>query len=293
VGVMGVIVCSALYIHEPSFPTPDKLLVFGTFIGMAFGQALEVLKRFLPFVGLLLVYESFRGVADNLNSHVDYSVLPAIDKFLFFGHLPTAALQHALWHGHVRWFDFILYLSYMMHFLLPLILAVVIWKMREAHYWRFVTTYLLVSFAAFITFFAYPAAPPWMASDAGRIEPITRISSNVWYALGVHDFPSVYNEIAPNAVAAMPSLHAAYATLFALFMIRLFKSRWRYLALIHPAFIYFGTVYMGEHYAIDEIAGVVYGLAAYFAAPHVLQSIKKFGGKLQPFSHKLAQGWGK
>jgi membrane-associated phospholipid phosphatase len=165
--------------------------------------------------------------------------------------------------------------------------------MREAHYWRFVTTYLLVSFAAFITFLAYPAAPPWMASDTGRIEPITRISSDVWYALGVHDFPSLYNEIAPNAVAAMPSLHAAYATLFALFVIRLFKSRWRYLALIHPAFIFFGTVYMGEHYAIDEIAGIAYGLAAYFAAPHGLRYIKKVGRKTAPFSHKLARTFGK
>jgi membrane-associated phospholipid phosphatase len=172
-----------------------------------------------------------------------------------------------------------------------------IWKTREKHYWRFMVTYLLVSFAGFVTFLAFPASPPWLASDSGYIEPITRISSDVWGVFGLRDFPSVYNTISPNAVAAFPSLHAAYATLFALFIIRLYKSRWRYLALMHPAFIYFGTVYMGEHYAIDEIAGIAYGLVAYFAAPYVLRYTqrtgKKLGRSLRAYSHTLARGWGK
>lgn len=272
-GVVATTICIAIFVREPSFPTPDKLLVFGTFVCLIFGVAKEMLKRFVPLVGLLIVYESFRGIVPYLNGHVNFTWMPGVDKFLFFGHLPTAWLQSHLWHGYVQWYDFVLYLTYMLHFVLPLVLAVVIWRLRDSEYWRYATAYITVSFAGFLTFLAFPAAPPWMASDKGYIEPITRVSSHVWAALGIHDFPSVYNRLAPNPVAAVPSLHAAYSTLFAIFAITLFKSRWRYLSLLYPIFIYFGTVYQGEHYAIDEILGGLYAAGAYFAAPYILRAL--------------------
>lgn len=274
IGLVGMAGCLGVFVAEPSFPTPDKLLVFAIFTAMLFGQAKEFAKRLVPFVALLLVYESFRGLADHLNNHVNYTFMVNADKFLFFGHLPTVVLQQWWWHGQVQWYDFVFYLAYMMHFVLPLALAVLIWKTREKEYWRFVTTYVLVSFAGFLTYLAFPAAPPWMASQQSIIEPITRVSSQVWSALGIHDFPSLYNDISPNPVAAMPSLHAAYALLFALFITKLYKTRWRYLAWIHPILIWVGTVYQGEHYAIDAIAGVIYALVAYWAAPYVLNWVK-------------------
>jgi TRAP-type uncharacterized transport system fused permease subunit len=118
----------------------------------------------------------------------------------------------------------------MMHFVFPIILAIIVWKLRPQKYWQLVVSYLFVSFSGFLVFLLFPAAPTWMASDMGLIEPIRRISSDIWWSLGIHDFPSVYNQISPNAVAAVPSLHAAYATLFALYITTLFKSRTRFLA---------------------------------------------------------------
>lgn len=272
---MGSIACVLVYIAHPSFPTADKLLVFGIFVSMIFGQAKELIKRFFPFFIFLFAYESFRGIADYLNTNVNYEFMIHADKFLFFGHLPTATLQSWLWHGQVQWYDMVLYLAYMQHFVFPLALAVLIWKTREKYYWQFITAYVLVSFAGLLTFLLFPAAPPWMASSAGIIEPITRVSSDVWYTLGVQDFPSLYNKIAPNPVAAMPSLHAAHATLFALFVTKLYRRRtkWALLAWIYPALIYFGTVYQGEHYVIDEIVGAVYGIGAFLVAPYVLKKL--------------------
>ncbi len=265
IGVVGTLLCIIIFIHKPSFPTPDKLLVFVTFIFMAFSQGIEALKRLVPFVALLLVYESFRGLVPHLNKHVHYTELIAGDRFLFGGNLPTRMLQNVLYHGHVQWYDFVFYLAYMLHFILPVALAIIIWKTREKQYWRFITTYLSVSFAGFITFLLFPAAPPWLASDKGYIQPITRISSKVFYALGIHDFPSVYNKISPNPVAAMPSLHAAYATLLVLFIYKLYGKKWAALAAIYPLLIYVGTVYQGEHYAIDEIIGALYAVVGYAA----------------------------
>lgn len=270
-GLIATILSVVIFVREPSWPTPDKLLIFATFVTMMFSQAKEMLKRFVPFVGLLLVYESFRGVVPHLNDNVSFTWMPAVDKWMFGGHLPTAWLQSDLWNGQVQWYDFVLYLTYMLHFVLPFVLAFVVWKLLPKHYWRYATAYLLVSFMGFVTFLAVPAAPPWMASDLGYIEPIERVSSHVWAAMGIQDFPSLYNKISPNPVAAVPSLHAAYATLFALFAITLFRSRWRYLSLIYPAFIYFGTVYQGEHYVIDEILGALYAAVAFLLAPYVVR----------------------
>jgi membrane-associated phospholipid phosphatase len=102
-----------------------------------------------------------------------------------------------------------------------------------------------------------------MAAEKAYIEPITRISSHVWFALGIEDFPSVYNKISPNPVAAIPSLHAGFATLFSIWVFRLFRWKWGLISLVYPLAIYFGTVYQGEHYAIDEILGALYAVVAF------------------------------
>ncbi len=105
----------------------------------------------------------------------------------------------------LQWYDFVFYGFYMLHFVLPITLALIIWKKRESSYWRYIVSYLTVSFSAFIMFLVFPAAPPWMASDQGIIAPITRITSYVWQYLGITDFPSLYNRISPNpSKLAMP-----------------------------------------------------------------------------------------
>lgn len=280
-GILGTLIFLVVFIRTPSFPTPDKLLVFFTLVAMIFGQAIKLLKRFLPFVILLLVYESFRGLVPSLNTHVNYLWMPGVDRLLWFGQLPTEWFQNYLWHGTVRWYDFVFYGAYTLHFVLPFLLAALIWKTREKHYWKFITSLIIVSFAAFITFLLFPAAPPWMSSEKGLIEPVARVSSFVWAAFGIHDFPSVYNKISPNPVAAVPSLHAAYSFLFAFYVTRLFKNKWKYAAWIYPILIWVGTVYMGEHYVIDVILGVLYAYASYLAAPYAVRLLQRIYNRMR------------
>jgi membrane-associated phospholipid phosphatase len=263
IGIIGALASLVIFIDDPSWPTPDKLLVFVTFVFMAFSQGWQAFKRLVPFVGILLVYESFRGLVPSLNKRVHYQLMIRADRWLFGGTLPTKTLQHWLYNGHVQWYDFLFYLAYMLHFILPISLAILVWKTREKHYWRYITTYLTVSFAGFVTFLFFPAAPPWLAAQNGMIEHITRVSSSVFFALGIHNFPSVYNRISPNPVAAMPSLHAAYGVLFVIFVYKLYGKRWGLAAALYPLLIFFGTVYMGEHYVVDEVAGALYAIGGY------------------------------
>jgi hypothetical protein len=265
---LGVVLTTGfilIYIQNPSWPTPDKILVLMVCVSLIFGRSLDTFKKFAPFVALLLAYESLRGFVPELNTRVEYQWMIDVDKLMFGGRLPTELLQSYLWTGTLRWFDYALYGTYMLHFILPFSLALLVWKYRPKEYWRTVSSFIVVSFAGFLTFLAMPAAPPWLASDKGYVQPIHRISSDVWRAFGLVDFPTVYSKISPNPVAAVPSLHAAYASLLSIIIWRLFGRKAGSISLLYPACIYFGTVYMGEHYVIDELLGTLYAGVGYYA----------------------------
>jgi len=285
IGIVGAIACLLVFIKDPSFPTPDKLIVFLVFVFMSFSQATVMLKRLLPFVVILLVYESFRSVADTLNSHVNYTLAPHMDRLLF-GNLPTVYLQNWLWHGHTQWYDVVLYIPYLLFFIVPLGLAILVWKTYDKYYWEVVTTYLAVFFGGFLTFLLFPAAPPWLAAQDHIIQPIVRVSTNVWASMGLYNFPSFYNHISPNPVAAIPSLHAACGTLFSLFVFKIYGKRWGYVSLLYPVLLIVGVVYEGEHYAFDVIVGIIYALAGYFLVPKAMPALRrleiKIAKKLEP-----------
>jgi membrane-associated phospholipid phosphatase len=68
-----------------------------------------------------------------------------------------------------------------------------------------------------------------------------------------------------NNVAAMPSLHAAFAVLFSLYLWRLVPRAARALLALYPFAMSFALVYSGEHYVVDCIAGGVYAIVTYMA----------------------------
>jgi membrane-associated phospholipid phosphatase len=74
---------------------------------------------------------------------------------------------------------------------------------------------------------------------------------------------TVYHWLTPNQYAAMPSLHAAYPLLGALFALRLWGRRaWPTLA--YTACVWLSIVYLGEHYIVDIIGAVIFVFAAFF-----------------------------
>jgi membrane-associated phospholipid phosphatase len=63
----------------------------------------------------------------------------------------------------------------------------------------------------------------------------------------------------------MPSLHAAYALLIALYLWRI-VPRWARIPLaLYPPAMAFALVYSGEHYVVDCIAGWAYAVLAFVA----------------------------
>lgn len=253
-----VLLAFALLLVKRSIWTPDTLLLIVLIIGVAFGRARDFIVRFVPFLGLLVIYDSMRGFADDFNKHVHYTEMINFDRFVFHGTLATVWLQQHLWHGHVQWYDFYFYFLYTIHFVMPVIVGLILWRYRPRLYWAFVWTVVAVSFAAFLTFILFPAAPPWLASQSGYfVEPFHRISTDVWWAMGIQDFSEVYKNISANEVAAVPSLHSAYPLIAAIFLIRGFGLRRMWWVMLYPVSMWIGVVYLGEHYVFDVLTAIV------------------------------------
>jgi len=122
-----------------------------------------------------------------------------------------------------------------------------------------------LSVAGLVTYVFFPAAPPWYAAREGVIEPVIRASSRGWLWLHINHAGNLLSagQLAANPVAAMPSLHTAFATLIALFVIGRLRSAWRWLIVLYPVAMGLALVYLGEHYVVDLVAGVLYAVAVH------------------------------
>lgn len=225
---------------------------------------LRFARDWLPVAALLIVYDVSRGLADNgATPHVTGMI--ELDRALFGGELPTVWLQHYLYDlGTVRWYDILASWVYFSHFVVTLTIAVVLWLRARPVWIAFTTRWFILTALGLGTYFAFPAAPPWWASVHGLAPPIVRISSRGWHALGLHGAGNLVTQgqSLANPVAAMPSLHAAFALFAVVFFLRRVRRRWVPLLLAYPLTMAVTLVYTGEHWVVDVLFGWIYVGAA-------------------------------
>jgi hypothetical protein len=254
----------ALFLENVSL-TPDIILLVLFVAAIAFGQALRFLRDWLPFIGLLLAYESLRGIADNLGAIAHTTDLIAAERLLFGGYVPTLVTQSWWWQGSPAWYDIFFTLLYFMHFVLPLVCGFWLWVRRPQAYWQFVSSLVLLCFAGFVTYILFPATPPWLAARQGDLDPVVKVIDQVLMLFPNHmTISTFYHNLNPNPVAAMPSLHAAFPWLVFL-TLRQQLGKWSWLFLPYCLALWTAIVYMGEHYVIDAVAGVAYATAVFMA----------------------------
>ena len=231
------------------------------------------LLDWIPFLFILLSYDFLRGFADNLNQRVHVLELINWEKTLF-EQIPTITLQNLFYSpSGTSWLDYFATMFYFLHFALPLSFGFLLWMINRSYFKYFVTGILLLSYAGWITFLIYPAAPPWMAAEQGYLSGVHKILDVTLLTFpDKWNLPSVYHNFNPNPVAAMPSLHAGYPLLILLFAIRFFKLK----ALLFAPFVlgvWVSLVYLGEHYVVDIIGGAIYAVIFYFVSTHIMHRI--------------------
>jgi hypothetical protein len=214
---------------------------------------------------LLGIYWLLRGLADATGMSVHVAAPVRIDEWIGGGTIPTVQLQHELCGNPCdpdfspKWYHVLLTTFYASHFLAALTIAAVLWVRDRAEWLKWMRRLVAINFLALVGFYAYPMAPPWMASQLGVIEDVQRISSHGFHGLGLHRQSFLLMGMS-NKVAAMPSLHAGIAFLIAFYAISRFRSTLRWLLLLYPAGMTVVLVWGGEHYVVDAVAGALLAL---------------------------------
>jgi hypothetical protein len=216
-------------------------------------------------VALLVLYNISRGVADKgIAPHVTEMI--HADRWMFGwftgGLVPTVWLQDHLYHLHVQWYDVLTSFVYFSHFVTALLVAVVLWLRDRDRWSSFIRRWVTLNVLGLATYFLYPAAPPWWAAQRGLIQPVhDGVATRGWSAIGLHGAGNLLNAAkvdAANPVAAMPSLHSAYALIVVAFFLPTVRKRWWPLLLAYPLAMTFTLVYAGEHYVTDVLVGWFY-----------------------------------
>lgn len=235
-------------------------------VGRGWRSVAGMVRDWLPFLGILVLYDLTRGLADTLGMPVHISDLAAAESWLFGGTLPTVWLQSHLvqpgeWglSGGGGWWHVVVTAVYVSHFLVTPIVAAVLW-LRDRRRWLNFTAHVVgVALLGVATYILVPGAPPWYAAGEGVIPPVKRLSGLGWDVVGLNGAGSLLDQgqAKVNLVAALPSLHTAYAVLVLLFFWPVLNRLGRTMLACYPLLMGLILVYSGEHYVIDVLLGWV------------------------------------
>ena len=255
-------------------------------------RMLYVIRDWLPFALVLIAYDLSRGAATLVGRPTLWHWQVDMDRLLFFGTVPTVWLQQQLKLPDPPWWEVVVSTVYMSFFILPYVVAGVLWLRDRDEWKRFVRLFVGLSFVALVIYALLPAAPPWAAArcnpdqvDGGPSGPkcmfgsartsdggllgtmqsahegahdwVERIVTRGWGKLHLHTATSLIDQgqASVNLVAAIPSLHAGLTLAVSAFLWRRVNRGWRPLLVAYPLIMAFTLVYSAEHYVIDILLG--------------------------------------
>jgi PAP2 superfamily len=256
-------------------------------------KMLYVIRDWLPFALVLVAYDLSRGAATLIGRPTLWQWQVDADRLLFFGTVPTVWLQERLKLRLPPWWEIVISTVYMSFFILPYVIAAVLWLRNRDEWKAFARLFVGLSFAALIVYALLPAAPPWAAARCtaadvagGPAYPpcmfrsparvpnggllgamqthqdganpwVERIVGRGWGKLNLHSASALIDQgqASVNLVAAIPSLHAALTAAIAAFLWNRVSRGWRPVLVTYVLVMAFTLVYTAEHYVVDILLG--------------------------------------
>jgi membrane-associated phospholipid phosphatase len=134
------------------------------------------------------------------------------------------------------------------HFIVTLGLLAWLWWRRADLYRPLRNALVLVNVLGFIVFWRFPVAPPRMLPGFTDVVATSNAFGD-WHTGALAS--------QANQLAAMPSLHMAWAAWCALALWRISSRRWvRCVALAYPCTTAFAVLATGNHYVLDILGGL-------------------------------------
>lgn len=200
----------------------------------------------------------------------------AVDRVLGLGAVPSARLQRAFSKpGQVNRFERVLVWSHWAWFFVPhTSVLYVLWRAPERFPAAASRMYALFDLGA-VVYWAVPTAPPWWAAAEGhldeiqeRLPAVRRVMIEYGERFWGARWGDLYDVFGGNPLAAMPSMHFATSLMAARLLSEVGPIAgavgWAYAATLGLA-----LVYLGEHYAVDLIAGAALERGVAAGAPRL------------------------
>lgn len=135
------------------------------------------------------------------------------------------------------------------HFPAMLCTLVLLYARRRDVYRWFRNVLVLTTGLALVGHIAYPLSPPRLEPGFGMVDTGLEFGQSTYAGKPGTGFT--------NQLAAMPSMHVAWAALIAFTVVLCLRTRWRWLAPVYAVTILLVVVVTGNHYWLDGIVGVM------------------------------------
>lgn len=256
-----------------------------------------------------MVHELPYDDPERLRAHLRIRYPIRADLRLGGGELPSLRLQRLLARpGRVRGLDRFLVFTHWAWFFEPHL--ALIWILVRRNY-RFAGAARQLGAAFDIgcaVYFLVPTAPPWWAAENGYIERelaarrdaaegveaeaealrLRRLMVEVGEEVWGDAWPRLYDAFGGNPWAAMPSLHFATSLLAAILLAESAPGAGA-VGYAYAGSLALALVYLGEHYAIDLIAGAALVAAVRAGEPLVEPAAVRLSGAIQRLE-RIANG---
>jgi membrane-associated phospholipid phosphatase len=251
----------------------------------------DVLTCTLQMWAYLAAYEMPHDDPDALRRrvHVDYPV--RIDTIIGLGKPPTLRLQRLLSApGKMRGIEKVLVWTHWLWFAVPhATTAYVLIRRRERFGRAAVTTYAVFDLGALV-YWLLPTAPPWYAHQHGRLDDadhtrVRRMMIEYGEQFWKHRWGPLYSLFAGNPLAAMPSLHFA-TSVNAAHVLREVGPVAGAIGWTYALTLGLALVYLGEHYVVDLLAGLVLTEGVRHAAPALTPAAQSISRAVQALEFK-------
>ncbi len=218
------------------------------------------LRDWVPLLLAVLAYDFMRGViyvgvqAGYLPVYARYAI--TLETLLF--RTPAAPLAFQPLRATVL--DVAAVAIHATHYLFFLIFAVVVWHARRPSFLLYRRALVIVMVVGTLGYAIVPTVPPWLAAlpPYELLPPIDHVTARVYATL----VPQIQRTFDTNPVAAMPSLHAAFPVVAAIVAWRGFGGSAGAALSLYAALAMIAAMYLGEHYAVDVLAGALIAIAA-------------------------------
>lgn len=200
----------------------------------------------------VIYYVAFLHLLDGIVVRAHWMEIPNLETRLFAGWSPVVEFQKYRTIP-LNVFFCVGYSLHIVNILLPFFYL--LFKKEYAHAEEYVSVFLACGYLGFTIYLLYPVVPPRLAlPDVTSVSPPW--ASGAWESAG--------QLFRANPYAALPSLHCAFPFLSFLYLrARGYSLAWLFAGM--SLWLFVGTIYLGEHYFLDVLGGMIVASIAFFA----------------------------